>query len=83
LCATDSSGKTEPLRPPEGSAPGDEVFIGDLPRAPSPDKKNPWNSVYNDQLVNDKKEATYKNEMIWKTSKGIVVAPNLNSAKIS
>lgn len=86
LCTTGKDGKIEPLRPPEGSTPGDLVYIGDLPREPVPDKKNPWKKVCDKLLVNDKKEATYKddkNEFVWHTDKGKVISPTIANGTIS
>lgn len=83
LCASDSTGKTEPLRPPAGSQPGDLVSIGDLPRQPAPDKKNPWKNVYPDLTLNEKGEATFQRSHIWKTDKGVVKSPSLTNANIS
>jgi len=83
LCASGADGKVEPLRPPKDSNPGDLVFIGDLPREPVPDKKCPWKKVVNDLKVNDKKQATYKNELIWHTDKGDIVTTTLTPATIS
>ena len=85
LCTTGKDGKIEPLRPPQGSAPGDMVYIGDLPREPVPDKKCPWKKVCNKLLVNDKKEATYKDEKeyVWHTDKGTVVSPTIADGTIS
>ena len=86
LCTTGKDGKIEPLRPPEGSTPGELVYIGDLPREPVPDKKNPWKKVCDKLLVNDKKEATYKddkNEFVWHTDKGKVISPTIANGTIS
>ena len=83
LCATGVDGKIEPLRPPKDSNPGDLVFIGNLPREPVPDKKCPWKKVAKDLKVNDKKQATFKNELIWHTDKGDIVTTTLAPATIS
>ena len=86
LCTTGKDGKIEPLRPPEGSAPGDEVFIGDLDREPATDKKCPWEDVCKNLLVNDKKEATYKDEeheLVWHTKKGTIISPTIANGTIS
>jgi len=86
LCTTGKDGKIEPLRPPEGSAPGDMVYIGDLPREPVPDKKCPWDKVCKKLFVNDKKEATYKDdkgELVWHTDKGTVISPTIADGTIS
>ena len=86
LCTTSKEGKTEPLRPPEGSEPGDMVYIGDLPRDPVPDKKCPWKKICDKILVNDKKEATFKDdkgELVWHTDKGTIVSPTIANGTIS
>jgi methionine--tRNA ligase beta chain len=83
LCATGADEKIEPLRPPKDSNPGDLVYIGDLPREPASDKKCPWSKVANDLKVNDKKQATFKNELIWHTDKGDIVTTNIAPAIIS
>ncbi len=83
LCAETKDQKTvEPLRPPQGSNPGDLVFIGDLPREPASDKKCPWDKVCNDLVVNDKKIATYKGELVWKTDKGEIVSTTITDGVI-
>ena len=85
LCVS-KDGKTEPLRPPEGSAPGDLVYIGELPREPATDKKCPWDKVCHNLFVNDKKEATYKDdeqELVWHTDKGNIVSTNIVGGTIS
>ena len=85
LCVS-KDGKTEPLRPPEGSAPGDLVYIGELPREPATDKKCPWDKVCKNLFVNDKKEATYKDdehELVWHTDKGNIVSTNIVGGTIS
>ena len=86
LCATNKEKKVEPLRPPEGSQPGDLVYIGNLPREPATDKHCPWEAVCKNLFVNGNKEATYKDdkdEFIWHTDKGNIVSPNFNEATIS
>lgn len=83
LCASFGEDKVEPLRPPKDCKPGDLVTIGGLPREPAPDKKNPWSKVYKDLIVNDKFQATYKNEMIWMTEKGPITCTTLANATIS
>ena len=86
LCATNKEEKVEPLRPPEGSQPGDLVYIGNLPREPATDKHCPWEAVCKNLFVNGNKEATYKDdkdEFIWHTDKGNIVSPNFNEATIS
>ena len=83
LCAETKDQKiVEPLRPPQGSNPGDLVFIGDLPREPASDKKCPWEKVCNDLFVNDKKIATYKGELVWKTDKGEIMATTITDGVI-
>lgn len=82
LCASKDD-KVEPLRPPQGSQPGDLVTIGDLPREPASDKKTPWSKVCNDLKVNSNGQATYKNELIWKTDKGDIKAPTIVDGTIS
>jgi len=86
LCTTGKDGKIEPLRPPEGSVPGDLVYIGELPREPVADKKCPWKKVCTKLFVNDKKEATYKDdegELVWHTDKGKVLSPTIADGTIS
>ena len=87
LCTSNKDkSKVEPLRPPEGSAPGDLVYIGDLPREPVADKKCPWDKVCKNLLVNDKKEATFKDEgheLVWHTDKGTILTPTLANGTIS
>lgn len=83
LCASIGEDKVEPLRPPKDCQPGDLVTIGDLPREPAPDKKNPWSKVCKDLIVNDKLQATYKGEMIWATEKGPITSTTLANATIS
>ena len=58
LCVS-KDGKTEPLGPPEGSAPADLVYIGELPREPATDKNYLLDKVCKNLFVNDKKEAIY------------------------
>jgi methionine--tRNA ligase beta chain len=85
LCANGSDGSVEPLRPPEGSQAGDQVFIGDFPRQPVQQlnpKKNPWDNVKEDFVVNASKTAVYK-DGVWKTNKGIIHTKSLTNAKIS
>ena len=85
LCATDSQGKTEPIRPPEGSKEGDLVSIGDFPRLPIAEinKKSPWDAVKDDIKINDDKLATYKNDSIWKTDLGAIHSKFVTNAPIS
>ena len=85
LCTTGKDGKIEPLRPPSDSVPGDLVYIGDLPRDPVSDKKCPWEKICNKLFVNDKKEATYKDEKeyVWHTDKGTIVSPTIADGTIS
>jgi aminoacyl tRNA synthase complex-interacting multifunctional protein 1 len=86
LCASDTSGNIEPIRPPEGSQAGDLVYIGDYPRDPLSvltGKTTAWDETYKDFLTNDNKEATYKGTNLWKTDKGVITAKNLTNAKIS
>ena len=86
LCTTGKDGKIEPLRPPEGSNPGDEVYIGDLPREPVLDKKCPWDKVSKHIFVNSKRQATYKDdngELVWHTDKGDIVSPTIADGTIS
>ena len=86
LCTTGKDGKIEPLRPPEGSNPGDEVFIGDLPRDPVPDKKCPWDKICKNIFVNANKQATYKDdngELVWHTKKGDILSPTIADGTIS
>ena len=86
LCTSDKDGKVEPLRPPEGSQAGDLVMIGNLPREPATDKHCPWDDVCKKLFVNDKKEATYKDEkdeFVWHTEKGNIVSPTIANGTIS
>lgn len=86
LCVSDTEGRVEPLRPPEGSEMGDLVTIGYLPREPVPDKKNPWKKVCNFLKTNDDKEATYRDDkdtFVWHTDKGNIVAPTMANGTIS
>ena len=86
LCTSDKDGKVEPLRPPEGSQAGDLVMIGNLPREPATDKRCPWEDVCKKLFVNDKKEATYKDEkdeFVWHTEKGNIVSPTIANGTIS
>ena len=86
LCTSDKDGKVEPLRPPEGSQAGDLVMIGNLPREPATDKHCPWEDVCKKLFVNDKKEATYKDEkdeFVWHTEKGNIVSPTIANGTIS
>ena len=86
LCASDESGKIEPIRPPAGSKPGDAVFIGDFPRLPVPElnpKKNPWEQVSAEVFVNSDKNATYQGTSIWKTDNGNIGTTVLTGGKIS
>ena len=86
LCTSNKDGKVEPLRPPEGSAPGDMVYIGDLAREPVADKKCPWEKVHDKLLTNNKKEATYKDEngeLVWHTDKGNILSPTIAEGTIS
>ena len=86
LCVSAPDGKIEPLRPPEGSEIGDLVTIGDLPREPSNDKKNPWRKVCSFLKTNENKEATYKDDkdvFVWHTEKGKIAAPSIANGTIS
>ena len=86
LCTSAKDGKVEPLRPPEGSQPGDLVHIGNLPREPATDKHCPWEAVAKNLVVNAKKEATYKDEkdeFVWHTEKGNIVSPTISEGTIS
>ena len=86
LCTSAKDGKVEPLRPPEGSQPGDLVHIGNLPREPATDKHCPWEAVAKNLVVNAKKEATYKDEkdeFVWHTEKGNIVSPTIAEGTIS
>jgi methionine--tRNA ligase beta chain len=86
LCASDEKGNIEPIRPAEGSQPGDQVFIGDYPRTPVPElnpKKNPWEAVGGDMTVIESNVATYQKSSIWKTNKGEIRTKSVINAKIS
>lgn len=86
LCASDEKGNIEPIRPAEGSQPGDQVFIGDYPRQPVPElhpKKNPWDTVGPEMFVTEDKNATYQKTALWKTEKGIITTKSVVNAKIS
>ena len=83
LCAETKDQKhVEPLRPPQGSQPGDLVYIGDLPREPVSDKNCPWDKVCADLMTNDKKVATYKGTLVWKTDKGEITATTISDGVI-
>ena len=83
LCAETKDQKhVEPLRPPQGSQPGDLVYIGDLPREPVSDKNCPWDKVCVDLMTNDKKVATYKGTLVWKTDKGEITATTISDGVI-
>jgi methionine--tRNA ligase beta chain len=86
LCASDEKGNIEPIRPPSGSKPGDAVTIGDYPRLPVPElnpKKNPWEQVGPEMVVNSDKLATYQGTHIWKTENGNIGTTVLTSGRIS
>ena len=86
LCTTGKDGKIEPLRPPEGSIPGDEVYIGNLPRAPVTEKTCPWDKICKNIFVNSNKQAIYKDdngELVWHTKKGDIVSPTIADGTIS
>jgi aminoacyl tRNA synthase complex-interacting multifunctional protein 1 len=86
LCATDDKDNTEPIRPPPGSKPGDQIFIGDFPRLPVAElnpKKSPWDIVKDQLLINEEKVATYDLKHEWKTDKGVITCKSLTKAKIS
>lgn len=80
LCVSSPDGKIEPLIPPEGSKPGDEVFFGDFPReaALKPPKKNPWSKVSKMITTNEKGIAVYDGTHVWKTSNGECYSSILN-----
>ena len=86
LCCSGENEKIEPLRPPQGSLPGDLVFIGDYVRQPVPElnpKKNPWDVVKDDLIVNEDKIATFARSNLWKTDKGYITSEANTNAKIS
>ncbi len=86
LCCSGENEKIEPLRPPQGSLPGDPVFIGDYIRQPVPElnpKKNPWDVVKDDLIVNEEKLATFAKSNLWKTDKGFITSESNTNAKIS
>jgi aminoacyl tRNA synthase complex-interacting multifunctional protein 1 len=85
LCC--NNGETvEPIRPPAGTKPGDLVHIGDYVRQPVPElnpKKNPWDLVKDDLIVNEEKIATFAKNSLWKTKNGYITSESLTNAKIS
>ena len=87
LCASETAedGAIEPLRPPEGSQPGDQITIGNFPRCPVPElnpKKNPWDDVKEELKVNENLVASYGN-CEWTTLKGKIKTNSLKNVKIS
>lgn len=86
LCASSEDGKTEPLRPPVGSQPGDQVSIGSFPRLPVQElhpKKNPWDMVREELFVDENKQAVYQKDSFWNTLNGNITVKSLTKAKIS
>jgi hypothetical protein len=76
----------EPIRPSTGSKPGDLVHIGDYSRQPVSElnpKKNPWDVVKDDLIVNEEKIATFAKNLLWKTENGYITSESLTNAKIS
>ena len=86
LCASREDGSVEPLRPPQGSEPGDQVTISNFPRLPVPElhpKRNPWDDVKADLTVDGFKVAQYKKENAWTTPKGKITVKSLDNSVIS
>ena len=87
LCASQpgEDGAIEPLRPPEGSQPGDPITIGNFPRCPVPElnpKKNPWDEVKDHLKVNENCVASF-GSCEWTTPKGQVKTVSLKNVQIS
>lgn len=84
LCC--NNGETvEPIRPPQGSKAGDLVYIGDYVRQPVAElnpKKNPWDVVKDDLVVNEEKIATFAKQSLWKTESGYITSESLTNVKI-
>lgn len=86
LCASKDENSIDFLRPPNGSAPGDIVSIGDFPNTPDQElnpKKNPWDVIKDKIFINDKGEASFDSSHIWTTSKGTVTCSSMLKGKIS
>jgi aminoacyl tRNA synthase complex-interacting multifunctional protein 1 len=84
LCCNNGD-TVEPIRPPAGSKPGDLVHIGDYVRQPVAElnpKKNPWDVVKDDLIVNEEKIATFAKNFLWKTENGYITSESLTNAKI-
>lgn len=77
MCATLNPGKDneqiEVVRPPQGSNPGDLVYIGEFPRDPVPEinpKKSQWDLVKDKCFTNQNGVACFDEVNVWKTDKG-------------
>ena len=87
LCANKSDGTVDFLKPPQGSAPGDIIKIGDFDNS-KPDevlnpKKSPWDKVKDNIFINDSGEANFDKKDIWKTDKGDITCPSMKGGVIS
>lgn len=84
MCASDGE-RCEILEPPAGSVPGDVITVDGYERKPEPvlnPKKKIFETVAAEFLVNDQKQATYKN-IPWNVSgKGPAVSKTLTNVKI-
>ncbi len=86
MCVNGEDGSVEPIIPPAGSQPGDEITIGDYPRTPIPEitsKKDPWSQVKDEMVVGDNCMCTYQKTAVWKTSKGEITTKLVKSGLIS
>jgi len=88
MCATLGTGdneKIEVLRVPEGSKPGDLIYVGDFPRDPVPEinpKKSQWDLVKDKVKTNDNGVAVLDGTYAWKTERG-EIRSSLSGAIIS
>lgn len=86
LCASqDNPKQVEPLVPPEGSAPGDRVFVEGYesgePEAELKPKKKVWETLQSDLRVNSEHEAEWQNNTLL-TKLGKVVTKKVKNAPI-
>ena len=85
LCANDSSGKIDFLRPPANSEPGDRVIIGEYELKPETElhnkkEKNAWFMTCEKMRINGDGVAVYEDSSNWATTKGVVSCSLKNSS---
>lgn len=88
LCAVEGSNheKCEIVEPPEGSKPGERIFIKELPITPADDvidnKSNAWDNIQPYLKATNESKSTYCDcELI--TSKGVLKCKSLKNCQLS